>query len=206
MKIIRESFEETKITIEDELNRQKYTELETEATNAYQEQWLLSYQEKLSDTITLEDELSNLPIANMVRNELGQLLLAGQLVEFKVYGKNTLRPYLGGIELKGNMKRKVIYALIHMNEYETVTRDKKLMFRYTFQYGYRSIYFYAYSVNSLSGYFTVKNTSIPNKSFIRAIEVDRYAYTQEVNEEIEILKEENEMLKDEIERLKSLLQ
>ena len=205
MEILRESFETTMQAIENELNRKKYTELENENDNlSFTQQYMFENYEDLTDTINLEDELANLPISLMTKGN-NEIKLAGQKVVFKKSGK-TLKPFLGDIEIKGRLKQKVIYAVIDFTKMKPVRLNGKPFLKYNFQYGIASIDFYTDNLKTLSGFFKQRLTSVHSKSYLRAIDVDRYAYREETNEEIEILKEENEMLKDEIERLKSLLQ
>ena len=170
MQILRESFEETMKSMINELNRNEYMKLEQESNEKndnleLNQEFKLQFEENLTSTVTLEDELSTLN-ATLILNNNNEVTIANQKVTFKVTN-TTISPYLGTVKLKGKIKRAFISKIVDFNHYERVTLYDKAFLKYTFQYGTMSIEYFTNDISNLTGFFKMKKTSLINKKHFR---------------------------------------
>ena len=170
MQILRESFEDTMKSIQNDINREKFMSLEEENDKINEnlklnQEFIFQFEEKLTSSVTLEDELSTLN-ATLILNNTNEVTIANQKVTFKVTG-TTISPYLKAIKLKGKIKRAFISKVVNFNHYERVTIYDKAFLKYTFQYGAMAIEYFTNDINNLTGFFKMKKTSLINKKHFR---------------------------------------
>ncbi len=186
MQILRDSFEEEFEKISDEITRQHYLDEKEEM-----EDYTFVFQTKFDPVVDLEDELANVEIGKLLKTELGKIEIGNQIIEFKTKNSRTLKPMLGNTELKGSLKKKFLATLGFGTDTEEVEMWGKYFTKQTFQYGSIAIAYFMQDWTMNKGFFMrVKTSKINRTTRKRQYDGDRFAYTQETNEEIELLQEE----------------
>ncbi len=196
MQILKESFEEAYGKVADDIARDHYLD-----SNEEMEQYTFMFQAKFDPVVDLEDELANVEIGKLLKNELGKITLANQVIEFKTKNSKTLKPMLGNTEIKGSLKKKFLATLNFGTNTEEVEMYGKYFTKQTFQYGSLAVAYFMEDWQMNKGFFMrVKTSKINRTTRKRQYDGDRFAYTQETNDEIAILEEEiyrlKELLKD----------
>ena len=102
----------------------------------------LGWSEDYTDVVNLEDELANIK-ANFVNIEGYNTLLGGTPVKFVKEGK-TYKPQLGGIEIKGMLKRKLVAHLTHAVTPKVVDINGTPAVKYTVQYSTYALEIYVF--------------------------------------------------------------
>ncbi len=186
MQILRDSFEEEFEKVSDEITRQHYLDEKEEM-----EDYTFIYQTKFDTAVDLEDELANVEIGKLLKNELGKVTLANQIIEFKTRNSKTLKPMLGNTELKGSLKKKFLATLGFGTNTEEVEMWGKYFTKQTFQYGSIAVAYFMQDWTMNKGFFMrVKTSKINRTTRKKQYDGDRFAYTEENKEEVELLQEE----------------
>ncbi len=186
MQILRDSFEEEFEKISDEITRQHYLDEKEEM-----EDYTFVFQTKFDPVVDLEDELANVEIGKLLKTELGKIEIGNQIIEFKTKNSRTLKPMLGNTELKGSLKKKFLATLGFGTDTEEVEMWGKYFTKQTFQYGSIAIAYFMEDWTMNKGFFMrVKTSKINRTTRKRQYDGDRFAYTQENKEEVELLQEE----------------
>jgi hypothetical protein len=102
----------------------------------------LGWSEDYTDVVNLEDELANIK-ADFVTNTKHQILLGGTPIDFKPSGK-TYRPYLGGVEVKGMLKRKLVMYITHGIQPQVVDISGTPAVKYLIQYSTYALEIYVF--------------------------------------------------------------
>ncbi len=201
MQILKDSFENEFEKLTDEIARNHYTD-----SNEQMEQYTFMFQTQLNPEVDLEDELANVEIGELIKNELGKITIGNQVIEFKTKNSRTLKPMLGKTELKGSLKKKFLATLNFGAHTEEVEMYNKYYTKQTFQYGTMVLAYFMEDWNMNKGFFNrVKTSKINRTTRKRQYDGDRFAYQQETNDEIAILEERILELEDENKQLQEIV-
>jgi hypothetical protein len=139
----------------------------------------LGWSEDYTDVINLEDELAHIK-ADFIDTKDFKTLLGGTPIEFKQVGK-TYRPYLGGIEIKGPLKRKLVMHLTHGIEPKVTVIGGTPAVKYLRQYSTYALEIYVFENGNsfFKAYASAK--AMQRKNVVRRAKVYSYEEADKIN-------------------------